>query len=195
MNSKNPELEINEDGFEVSDYGIVITPDMSRDEQEYHRYCPDWTKNPTLLWYQKQLKPRRLELELNIYCKSHDKDIKTYESLLWRNKEITPLKYAVLQYRQIYHPIRLQKSQKVAVCMIRGWIRENIKTSSYPPDVVITIIKIYTLEADCHFRITYYNPDEVYVRQKYDDINEEFTDEEEEQEGYKLLKELNDKNE
>ena len=176
----------NNDEVEITEYGVVLTADMSRDMKEYHRY-PEWGDNPKILWNQPTTDFKRCEIELNIYCKAYEKDIKDYQDLLYGDKEIRPRKHKVLEYRKIYHPVMLQKSRELAVCMIMGWIRKNVNDSLFPPDAVILVIKMFVLEDDCHFRITYWNPYEVIVNQKYWGENETFTDEETEMEAYELL--------
>ena len=93
----------------------------------------------------------------------------------------------VLEYRQIYHPIYLLQSKELAMCMVMGWIRKNVNNTLYPHEEVIRIIKKYTLEADCHFRITYYNALEVIVNQKIWEETDDFMDEETEKNGQELL--------
>ena len=71
--------------------------------------------------------------------------------------------------------------------MVMGWIRKSVNNALHPPEQVIHIIKIYTMEADCHFRITCYNPLEVAANQRIWDETENFTDEESEKSGQILL--------
>ena len=178
-NSKNTVIEI-------SPQGVEITKDMTRDEQEHWRYQP-WTINPNIIWSNTDVGSNRGEHALVVYCKAYQKDIREFDYLLSGPRKISASKSIVIQYRQIYHPIMLINSKKIAMCMVMGWIRKSVNYTLYPPEQVIRIIKMYTLEADCHFRITHYNPLEVVANQIIWEETENFTDEEGERKGQVLL--------
>ena len=171
---------------EITPERVEITEEMSREEKEYSLYNP-WTKNPKIIWKNTNVGSKRCEHELVIYCLSYQEDIDNYYDLLDGEKRISASKSMVLEYRQIFHPIFLLKSRELAMCMILGWIRNNVNNTLYPPEAVIHIIKIYVLEADCHFRITYYNPLEVIVNQRLWAEMDDYTDEEAERNGQLLL--------
>ena len=171
--------------IEVTDAGVEITDDMTREEKEY-RSC--WKDNPKVIRHNTDNGGKRGKPELAIFCKSYYRKLHDYQALLDGPKQINNFKKVVLEYRQIYHPVNLERSQQFAMVFVMGWIHENIDKSLYPPDGIIHVIKIFVLEADCHFRKVYWNPLDPNTK-LWEDM-EDFTDEETETAAKKQI-ELN----